>query len=425
MASTLVSWMRYDTLLLALIAIVFYLLALLTSSLCVRWVLNEELRSEINSSQRYATIDGIRGFLAFGVFVHHYVITWVDLRYGFCCAPPHNFENELGRGSVAIFFMITAFLFWGRTCAKRGLEIKKFFISRVFRIYPLYLVFVSLLFLAVAYEGNWTAAEPTSAIAKEAVKWFFFHTPIINRQGMAFGGVAWTLLYEAWFYLSLPLLAIVFLQEKTFWKKALAAGAVAGLFVINHLSFATACAFLGGIVAVYWTLDAQRAKLARSKTATWIALACLACLGLFVYDPFTAAGIALLTVFFVVISSGNSLFGLLSLPGARWMGEISYSIYLVHGIVLWLVMNLLARIPEFHPSVFWLAGVGIALTPLIVLLTSVSYIFIERPCIAMGHQFGKSSHGLFAVQCGAWTRRQMGRALAFLSHVSRAHSSSK
>jgi peptidoglycan/LPS O-acetylase OafA/YrhL len=410
--------MRYDTLLLALFAIVCYLLALLTSSLCVRWVLKEELRSEINSSARYATIDGIRGFLAFGVFVHHYVITWVFLRYGLCCAPQHNFENELGRGSVAIFFMITAFLFWGRTCAKRGLEIKKFFISRVFRIYPLYLVFVSLLFVAVAYEGNWTAAEPTSAIAKEAVKWFFFHAPIINRhQGLIFGGVAWTLLYEAWFYLSLPLLAIVFLREKAFWKKALAAGAAAGLFVINHLSFATACAFLGGIVAVYWTLDAQRAKLARSKRATWIALACLACLGLFVYDPFNAAGIALLTVFFVVISSGNSLFGLLSLPGARWMGEISYSMYLGHGIVLWLVMNFLARIPEFHPSVLWLAGVGIAMTPLIVLLTSVSYIFIERPCIAMGHQFGKSSHGLFAVQSGAWTRRQVGRALAFLSQT--------
>jgi peptidoglycan/LPS O-acetylase OafA/YrhL len=418
MASPLVSWMQYDTLLLVLIAIACYLLALLTSSVLVRWILKEELRSEINSSARYATIDGVRGFLAFGVFVHHYVIEWVGQRYGHWGAPPHNFENELGKGSVAIFFMITAFLFWGRTLAKRGLELRKFFISRVFRIYPLYLVFASLLFVAIAYESYWTPAEPASAIAKEAVKWFFFHTPIINRhQGMIFGGVAWTLLYEAWFYLSLPLLAIVFLQEKALWKKALAAGAAAGLFVVNHLSVATACAFLGGIVAVYWGLDAQRATLAQSKTATWIALACLACVGLFLYDPFNAAGIALLTVFFVVISSGNNLFGLLSLPSARWMGEISYSIYLAHGIVLWLVMKFLTRIPQFHPSVLWLTGVGIAITPLIVLVTSVSYIFIERPFIAWGHRFGKSGRGLFAVQCGAWTRRQMGRAVALLSQT--------
>jgi peptidoglycan/LPS O-acetylase OafA/YrhL len=409
---------QYDTLLLVLIAIACYLLALLTSSVLVRWILKEELRSEINSSARYATIDGIRGFLAFGVFVHHYMLEWVNLRYGSWGAPPHNFENELGKGSVAIFFMITAFLFWGRTYAERGLELKKFFTSRLFRIYPLYLVFVCLLFVAIGYESNWTAQEPTSAIAKEAVKWFFFHMPIINRhQGMIFGGVAWTLLYEAWFYLSLPLLAIVFLQEKAFWKRALAAGAAAGLFAFSHLSFATACAFLGGIVAVYWSLDAQRAKLARSKTATWIALASLACLGLFLYDPFNAAGIALLTVFFVVIASGNNLFGLLSLPSARWMGEISYSIYLGHGIVLWLVMKFLTRIPQFHPSVLWLTGVGIAITPLIVLVTSVSYIFIERPFIGWGHRFGKSSGGLFAVQCGAWTRRQMGRALALLSQT--------
>src|SRR5713101_4615250 len=98
MASPLVSWMQYDTLLLVLIAIACYLLALLTSSVLVRWILNEELRSETNSSARYATIDGIRGFLAFGVFVHHYMLEWVNLRYGSWDAPPHNFENELGKG---------------------------------------------------------------------------------------------------------------------------------------------------------------------------------------------------------------------------------------------------------------------------------------------------------------------------------------
>src|SRR5205814_2397697 len=94
---------------------------------------------------------------------------------------------------------------------------------------------------------------------------------------------------------------------------------------------------------------------------------------------------------------------------------ISYSIYLGHGIVLWLIMNIVSRIPKFHPSTLWLVGVGIATTLLIILLTTMSYILIERPCIAIGHQFGKSSSGLFAVQCGAWTRRQMGRAAALLS----------
>ncbi len=390
MASALVSWLRNDTLLLVLIAIACYLLALLTSSLWVRWVLNQGLWSEINSSARYVAVDGIRGFLAFGVFVHHYMLMWLNLRHG-SWAPPHNLQNELGRGSVAIFFMITAFLFWGRAHAKRGLELKNFFTSRVFRIYPLYLLFVSLLFLVVAYESNWTAREPASAIVKEAVKWSFFHMPIINRhQDMIFGGVAWTLLYEACFYVSLPLLAIVFLQERPPWRKALAGGAAAALFAFNHLSFSIASAFLGGIVAVYWSVDLNRVQLARGKTAAWVALLCLACVGLFVYDPFNVAGIGLLTVFFVVIASGNTLFGLLSLPGARWMGEISYSVYLGHGIMLWFIKHeVLTRIPNFHPSALWLAGAGFIITPLIILLASASFTLVERPFIAMGHRYGK------------------------------------
>lgn len=407
----LVSWLQYDTLLLGLIAIVCYLVALLTSSLWVRWVLNQELRADVNSSARYVAIDGIRGFLAFGVFVHHYVLLWLNIRHGSWLPAPHNFENELGRGSVAIFFMITAFLFWGRAHARRGLELKKFFISRLFRIYPLYLLLVSLLFLAIAYQSNWTAREPASAVVKEAVEWCFFHMPIINQHpDMIFGGVTWTLLYEAWFYVSLPLLAIVFFQEKALWKKVVAGGAAAALFAFNHLSFSIASAFLGGIVAVYWSLDLKRVQLARGKTAAWVALGCLACVGLFVYNPFSVAGISLLTASFIVIASGNTLFGLLSLPGARWMGEISYSVYLGHGVVLWFIKaELLTRIPNFHPSAWWLASAGIVMSPLIILLTSASFMLVERPFIAMGHRYGKVQLWLSYGQVWGEVWRKMGR----------------
>jgi peptidoglycan/LPS O-acetylase OafA/YrhL len=287
--------------------------------------------------------------------------------------------------------MITAFLFWGRAHAKGGIEPKSFFASRVFRIYPLYLVFISLLFVAVAYDSNWTALEPASTIAKECVKWALFRTVIINRDtAVRFGAVAWTLLYEAWFYLSLPLLAFVFLQKNGLWKKALAIVVVVALLFVDHLQIAICAAFLGGIVAVYWRVDGRRIQVAGSKTASLVALACLACVGLFIYDPFNPAAIALLTVFFVVIASGNTLFGLLGLPAARWLGEISYSIYLLHGIVLWLIMReILPRLPGFHPTYAWLIVTGLVMAPIVVLVTSISYLVIERPFIAIGHRFSK------------------------------------
>jgi peptidoglycan/LPS O-acetylase OafA/YrhL len=380
-----------ETLLLALVAIILYIVALLTSHLCVRWVLHEHLKAEMTATTRYVGIDGIRGYLAFGVFVHHYILTWLYFRHQYSGSPPHNFENEFGKGAVAVFFMITAFLFWGRAHAKRGMEPRSFFTSRLFRIYPIYLVFITLLFVAVAYESNWTALEPASAIAKEFVKWVFFHIVVINRHpGMIFGGVAWTLLYEAWFYLSLPLLAIVVFRKTALWKKALLIGVVAALGFINHLQIGVCAAFLGGIVAVYWRLNPQRVKAADSKIASVVALACLACVGLFIYDPFNPIAIALLSVFFVVISSGNTLFGLLKMPAARWMGEISYSIYLIHGIVIWLIMGvILPRLPVFHPTFTWLIGSGIVMVPILVLVTSASYLAIERPFIAIGHGLSK------------------------------------
>jgi peptidoglycan/LPS O-acetylase OafA/YrhL len=380
--------MMGEILLLAVVAVVCYVVAILTSHMCVRWILHERLKAEISSTTRYVGIDGIRGYLAFGVFVHHYIILWLYMRGEHSGSPPHNFENELGKGAVAVFFMITAFLFWGRAHAKRGIEPKAFFTSRLFRIYPLYLVFVLLLFVAVGYQSNWSAAEPASAIAKEFFKWVFFHMVIINRYpDKIFGGVAWTLLYEAWFYLSLPLLAAVVFRKTALWKKALSIGIVAALFLVNHLQIGVCAAFLGGIVAVYWRLSERRIKLGQGRWASLVALGCLACVGLFIYDPFNLAGIALLTVFFVAISSGNTLFGLLDMPAARWMGEISYSIYLVHGIVLWVVLGIIFhRLPGSHPSYTWLAATGIVMTPILILVTSASYLVIERPFIAIGHR---------------------------------------
>jgi peptidoglycan/LPS O-acetylase OafA/YrhL len=383
--------------LLASLAVVCYVVAVLTSHVCVRWLLRGRLKAEIANPTRYVGIDGIRGYLAFGVFVHHYIIYWLELRHGHSGSPPLSFENELGKGAVAIFFMITAFLFWDRVQTKRGLEAKSFFTSRFFRIYPLYLVFVVLLFVAVLYESSWTMLEPASSLAKEFAKWIFLHVVVINRHaGYVFGGVAWTLLYEAWFYLSLPLLVIIVFRKTALWKKALCLGIVAALFLVNHLQIWVCAAFLGGIFAVYWRLSDRRVKVAESSTASVIALICLACVGVFIYDPFNPLAITLLSVFFIVISSGNTLFGLLGMPSARWMGEISYSIYLVHGIVLWLFTEIIVpRVPGFHPSVLWLTAVGVLLTPILVLVTSASYLVIERPFISFGHRFSKSDAGAY------------------------------
>src|SRR5450432_1799828 len=173
--------MGHETLLLALVAILCYLLALLTSYACVRWILSDQLRTELNDQTRYVAIDGIRGYLAFGVYVHHFILGWLFLHHGYMGPPPHNWENQLGKTSVAIFFMITAFLFWGRAVAKRSVDAKSFFISRLFRIYPLYLFVVAVICTAVGFKSGWVAMESMAKISVELGKWLILRTPVINH----------------------------------------------------------------------------------------------------------------------------------------------------------------------------------------------------------------------------------------------------
>src|ERR1035438_10583305 len=114
--------MKPTALLFALTALACYGVAFLTSHAFVRLVLPQKLRAGLGNGARYIAIDGIRGYLAFGVFVHHCLVTWIFLSDGRWDPLPHNFENQLGATSVAVFFMITAFLFWGRAQAHGSLD---------------------------------------------------------------------------------------------------------------------------------------------------------------------------------------------------------------------------------------------------------------------------------------------------------------
>jgi peptidoglycan/LPS O-acetylase OafA/YrhL len=385
--------MGNETLIFALVACACYAMAFLTSHLLIHWVLPGHMKSRLGSEVRFVAIDGIRGYLAFGVYVHHCLMTWLFLRAGHWAFAPHAFENELGQGAVAVFFMITAFLFWGRAQAKRGIEVKAFFVNRLFRIYPLYTFVVFLICIGVAFKSHWTAHQPVSAMIATVVKWMFFRDPNINMftgTTLIIAGVNWTLLYEAWFYLSLPLFVVAILQKHALWIRILALAVVAVLFKLNHIEFAIASAFLGGVVAVYWKLDPTRVKLAQSKLAAGVAIICIACVILIFYAPFNAVALLLLTVFFLVISSGNTLFGALKTPAALWLGEISYSIYLCHGFILWVVaQNILPRFSFFHPTTFSLAVTAVCLTPVVILACTGTYLMIERPLIAKGHAISK------------------------------------
>ena len=84
---------------------------------------------------------------------------------------------------------------------------------------------------------------------------------------------------------------------------------------------------------------------------------------------------------FYLVASGNSFFGLLTFRPMMLLGRISYSIYLLHGIVLLFAYRLLDSSKLMSWEVFSLqywSAVGV-LCVLIVSLAALSYRYLECP----------------------------------------------
>ena len=100
----------------------------------------------------------------------------------------------------------------------------------------------------------------------------------------------------------------------------------------------------------------------------------------------------LLTVAFAIITAGNTLGGLLAWPASRLVGEITYSVYLLHGLVLFAVFHFLigpARAASYTAFEHWL--VIFACVPLTVLVCCGTFRWIEAPAM---HRTGAVSRWL-------------------------------
>ncbi|MFM0354496.1 acyltransferase [Paraburkholderia nemoris] len=334
-------------------------------------------------SSRFHAIDGLRGFLALGVMLHHIHINHHFYRTGVWELTPSRLSTFLGRGSVAFFFMITAFLFWGRAVESKGnIDTLKFYSGRVRRLAPMYLLSAGLLILTALALTHFRLVVSPLDLIRQILAWLLFTIPgypEINGFGQTnlINTVFWSLVYEWKFYLLLPLIAALS-RNKNWWPTAIVVCACIAAFSTTQVEwfFVAGCA-----AAALVRLPAVR-RFSVGIPATALALGCATATA--IYQPliYTAAGAALLLIPFTIIASGNSLFGLLTCRPARVLGLLSYSIYLLHNWVLYLTYRLInhyipvASLPKIE---YW--GAAVIVVFLTVILSANTYRFIEYPGI--------------------------------------------
>lgn len=346
-----------------------------------------------NPSKRISCVDGLRGYLALCVLAHHFII-WLQItRLGAAwVAPPVNLFNELGTGSVALFFMATGLVFYPRILAGFGsVSWSRVYIGRFFRIVPLVafsvLVITLITFARTGHPLDW--AYPGAAMAWIATlgEPFLLGDPNSSRANAY---VLWSLQYEWKFYLTvLPLCAAINsvirnrLPTVALPLSILTACGVAQAFHVEHPAMLKyAPLFAVGMLAHEISTREALASALRSKWATVVAIAALAA-GVMAFPFPYGSALPFFAVFFITVACGNSLGGLLNTRGARVLGECSYGIYLLHGIVLSLSFTELA--PAWRSLATPLSPALLPMITLVVVpVTALTHLAIERPMILLG-----------------------------------------
>ena len=349
------------------------------------------------SRPRLEALDGLRGLAALGVLVLH---TWM-FSYGDLHRPPKGFLDlvfgELRLG-VQLFFVLSGFLIFRPFVAAaldgtRGPRLTRYVIRRAARILPAYWAALAGSFLLLRHLGH-----PMQIDVGQLPKFLLFAQNQFDDTIRHLDPPMWTLAIEVSFYVTLPLAGALALRLGAHRNRqaALALAVVAGgllstVLAVQHAWPETlSTSLLPHLVEFGAGMTAavllHRRTLSRpTATVTLLAGAALIIInsvwhakGLgsqssrsLVGDAPGIAGIALVLGALVASPIRATV---LSRGPARWLGTISYGVYLIHFPVI-VFLRETERWPDTLPRQL-LAVMAITLPA-----AAFSWFAIERPAV--------------------------------------------
>lgn len=309
-----------------------------------------------------------------------------------------------GPGGVELFFCISGLLICSRLLEEERLtgqlSLKNFYLRRCFRIQPaawVYLAFVAVLMAAGvvvhAYDGI--------GYSLLMVRNYF---PLHFSPRYWYTDHFWSLSVEEHFYLFLPLFLISVRRRRiavllglvlllTLWTRFVGQHTALqfGWALIFRTDFAAKQLLLSSAVAVALTLPAFRAWCLRwvRPIATIPITAAIYWLAAW-HVSYLNASVAMCTYPLLVVSTllhpENALGKLLEWQPIRFIGRISYSLY------LWQMpfFPFFYPVATPHSRVLMLLSQTWLRYPTVLALSVMSYYWIEKPFIRMGHRLAKS-----------------------------------
>jgi exopolysaccharide production protein ExoZ len=367
--------------------------------------MRNEAASTAPASARIASMEGLRGYAVMLVFCVHFIDHYFRRRDG-TDFNQWSLSDAKGVGDVIahyfwashygvdVFFLLSGFLIF-RMVARPEFRWGEFLKHRALRLYP---AFAAALLIYVAYHAHfWGVTYDWKLLVQNAI-----FLPGIHELGVkAIIVPSWSLSFEWLFYLAAPPLLLLLRR----WhgtlgpRQVIAVGAVLlALAVPIAPHYARLVMFFAGA----WLAALEGPELSRwiGQLPDWVVV--LLYLAVTLLFSFTQNYYIFAWPFAVVctllvarcLHGGGFLARMFSAAPVRWLGNVSYSFYLLHGLIIVAVVDhvgpLLGR---FSTVVHMLTMIALALVASSV-LAAISFRWLEQPYFKRRGRLGPRSERL-------------------------------
>lgn len=342
------------------------------------------LSLEIPTSNRLESLDQLRGIAVLCVLLSHFSIAinnqFIDIQ---------NRTINFGTIGVLIFFCVSGYVIPWSMRSKEGVtSVYGFWIRRIFRLYPIYLI-AAFLGIFVLGDGPIIAMIKQKILEDPAGYFlvFFSMTSHLTGQQTIFQGLEWTLAYEMIFYFACTVFLVLRKYLSTVYSLVSIVGAVCLAVLLpeaignnNTIQkfFFFYLFFLVGLVLYLHKNGFISSKLFKALSSALVLTMCARS-----YIWYFYWGINYLTLAFIpaVYCFYSVLFGRIVIKSKflALVGVVSYSIYLTH---IFIPHNIpLGTLSPLFRFMGWLL--------ISVSTASLTYKFIEYPAIRTSRKLAK------------------------------------